>query len=112
MDYIINELDLIRLNNLKQERIEIKRLKSKFELFDINRFSLNKDDRGKYRRNILIVKKLNKLIKYNFNNPFNVYISNIKKERYLYDIRIKYLNNICSKNNIPNELIYHIREYL
>ena len=111
MNNSFHELNLLRLNNIKEQRNEISRLKSKYDLFDINRFSLNKNDRGVYRRNILIVKKLTKLIKFNFNFPFNLYINNIKKERYLYDIKILYLGKICNNYNIPDDIYEYIKTF-
>ena len=105
----IHELNLLRLSNVKQERNELVRLKSKFKLFDINRFTLNKEERGKYRRNISIVKKLNKLMKFNFNIPFQIYINNVKKERELFNVKIIYLKKICKKYNIPDDLLECIK---
>ena len=47
----MDELNLIRLNKIKQNRNEMKKLKSsKKELFDINRFSLNEELQQKYTR--------------------------------------------------------------
>ncbi len=104
-----HELTQFRLNIIRKERNEVARLKSSYNIFDINQFSLNKNDRGIYRRNIVIVKKLLKLLPRNFNYPFHLYINNIKKERYKYKINI-YLKKICEKNNIPNDIMQYIKD--
>jgi hypothetical protein len=111
MSIIEHELTQMRLTNIWKERNEIIRLKSSYNLFDINQFSLNKYDRGRYRRNIVIVKKLLKLIPRSFNLPFHIYIKNIKKERYKYKINI-YLKKICGKNNIPDDIMLYIKNII
>ena len=104
---IEHELIELRLNKVRRDRTEIARLKSTYKIFDLNRFSLNKDDRGRYKRNILIVNKLLKILPYNNYNPFHLYINNIKIERFKLKISI-YLKKICEKNNIPDDIMLYI----
>jgi len=106
-----HELTQFRLNIVREERGEVARLKNRYDLYNINQFSLNKYDRGRYRRNIIIVKKLLKLLPRNFNYPFHLYINNIKKERYKYKINI-YLKKICEKNDIPDDIMLYIKDII
>ena len=99
-----HELNLLRLSKKKKERNEIKYLKSKYELYNLNRFSLTKEDQIKYKRNIKIINELVKLIPLNFKIPFNIYINNIKIERIRYSKYIFHLNKICNEKLIPEEI--------
>ena len=106
-----HELTQFRLNIVREERGEVARLKNRYDLYNINQFSLNKYDRGRYRRNIIIVKKLLKLLPRNFNYPFHLYINNIKKKLYKYKINI-YLKKICEKNDIPDDIMLYIKNII
>ena len=106
---MVDELNLLRLSKIKTERNEIALLKKKYDLFDINRFSLNTNTQNKYKRNINIVRKLVKLLpKYHFHK----YIEHVKILRLNHSYYMKYLSKICIKYNIPNDLRYIIEYYI
>ena len=107
----MDELNLIRLNKIKQNRNEMKKLKSsKKELFDINRFSLNEELQQKYTRNIKIC---NKLLQLESKRYFHLYIENIKlKKQEIYNYDKLYLKYLCNKNKIPNDIFKLILRYI
>lgn len=107
----MDELNLLRLNNVRKNRNEMQKLKSsKKKLFDINRFSLNEKLQAQYTRNINIC---NKLLRLEPTRYFHLYVENIKlkkKEIYFYDKL--YLKYLCNKYNIPYELFQVLLKYI
>ena len=63
-------------------------------------------------RNKNIIIKLLKLIKYNFYKPFNIHIRNNLEKRKYYNIYIIYLNKLCNKYNINNDIKDYLVEYI
>lgn len=100
-----HELNLLRLKKIKEERNEIIFLKSKYKIYDINRFSINKEKQDTYQRNISIIRKLVKILPYNNYIPFHIHINNTKKLRILNSKHRILLNHICDKFKIPIEII-------
>ena len=106
----MDELNLLRLDKIKKERNELLVLKTKYDIFNINRFSLDKEKQSQYKRNINIVRKLVKILPRNNFIPFQIYIENIKKERIKYSQNKILIRNICSKNSIPEDIVALIIE--
>ena len=107
----MNELNLLRLNNVRKNRNEMQKLKSsKKKLFDINRFSLNEKLQAQYTRNINIC---NKLLRLEPKRYFHLYVENIKlKKKEIYNYDKLYLKYLCNKNKIPNDIFKLILRYI
>ena len=107
----MDELNLLRLSNVRKNRDEIKKLKlSKKKLFDINRFSLNEQLQAQYTRNINIC---NKLLRLESKRYFHLYINNIKSKKieiHYYDKL--YLKHLCNRYNISHDIFRLILKYL
>ena len=104
------ELNMLRLTKIKKEREEIKNLKNKYEIFDINRFSLSEPLQIRYQRNISIIRKLVKTLP---KRHFLLYTKNV--DRIKNEVRINdivYINMICKEYKIPADIINIIISYL
>lgn len=108
----MQELDILRLNKIKNHRNEMTHLKKTKPLFDINRFTLNEEDQYKYKRNINIARKLLYLLPLKFNNPFHIYINNVKYQRKMYYQYLLFINKLINKYNIPYDIKQYFIKYI